>query len=98
VNATDDLANATDDLANAKGNLFETKLRVDAYNNIIIRESLSTDENPTRKRKHSNRLETPPRRSPNNDSLFETPPRRPPNNDALDTPNKRQMSDEKVIQ
>ena len=73
-------------------------MKVDAYNKVI-REPLSTDENPTRKRKHSNRLETPPRRSPNNDSLLETLPRRPPNNDALlDTPNKCQMSDEKVIQ
>ncbi|GBB91372.1 hypothetical protein RclHR1_18600001 [Rhizophagus clarus] len=98
TSATLDLANATDDLANAKGNLFETKLKVDAYNKII-REPLSTDENQTRKRKHSNGLETPPRRSLNNDSLFETPPRRSPNNNALlDTPNKRQKSDKKVIQ
>jgi len=66
--ATLGLVNATDDLANAKGNLFETKLRVDAYNKIIILESLSTDESPTRKRKYSNSLETPPHKSSNNAS------------------------------
>jgi len=67
--------------------LLESKLRVHAFNNII---DLESGKDPTnRKRKHNqvdNGSKTPPLRSPlNKDSL-------------LDTPNKRQISDEKVIQ
>ncbi|CAI2196622.1 5483_t:CDS:2, partial [Funneliformis geosporum] len=79
--------NATNNLANAKGNLLESKLRVHAFNNIIDLES-GEDPVASRKRKHSEEgdgSKTPPLRSPpNEDSL-------------LDTPNKRQMSDEKII-
>jgi hypothetical protein len=67
--------------------LLESKLRVHAFNNII---DLESGKDPTsRKRKYSvveNGSKTPPLRTPSDkDSL-------------LDTPNKRQMSDEKVIQ
>ncbi|RIA85407.1 hypothetical protein C1645_741602 [Glomus cerebriforme] len=82
MSTTFNLVNVTDDLVNAKGNLFKTKLKVDVYNKVIIREPLSINKNLTRKRKHSNRLEIPSCRPPNNVAL-------------LDTPNKCQMSDEK---
>ncbi|CAG8632934.1 1028_t:CDS:10, partial [Paraglomus brasilianum] len=87
TNATNNLANATNNLANAKGNLLQSKLKVHAYNNIINPES-GEDLMTSRKRKHEeeeNGLKTPPLRSPLNE-------------DALSTLNKRQMSDEKVIQ
>ncbi|PKY58806.1 hypothetical protein RhiirA4_481027 [Rhizophagus irregularis] len=79
--------NATNNLANSKGNLLESKLRVHAFNNII---DLESGKDPTnRKRKHDH-LENSPKISPL---------RSPSNKDfLLDTPNKRQMSDEKVIQ
>ncbi|CAB4426900.1 unnamed protein product [Rhizophagus irregularis] len=68
-------------------NLLESKLRVHAFNNII---DLESGKDPTnRKRKHDH-LENSPKISPL---------RSPSNKDfLLDTPNKRQMSDEKVIQ
>jgi len=67
--------------------LLQSKLKVHAYNNIINPES-GEDLMTSRKRKHEeeeNGLKTPPLRSPLNE-------------DALSTLNKRQMSDEKVIQ
>ncbi|CAG8774823.1 5788_t:CDS:2, partial [Racocetra fulgida] len=77
----------TNNLANAKGILLESKLRVHAYNNIIDLES-GEDPVTSRKRKHNeegNGSKTLPFRSPPNE------------NSLLDTPNKRQVSDEKVI-
>ncbi|CAG8463132.1 6407_t:CDS:2 [Paraglomus occultum] len=75
---------ATNNLANAKGDLLESKLRVHALNNIINLES-NGDPIPNRESEEVNSSQTPPLRSPLNDYS------------PLESRNRRQMSDEKVI-